>query len=46
MFLDIRMKKNQLGVTVAIAIATVLHLLSETEKFEREVKGEISLVVL
>ena len=38
------MKKNQLGVTVAIA--TVLHLLSETEKFEREVKGEISLVVL
>jgi capsular polysaccharide biosynthesis protein len=44
------MKKNQLSVAVAVAvavaIATVLHLLSETEKFEREVKGEISLVVL
>jgi hypothetical protein len=38
------MKKNQLSVTVAIA--AVLHLLSEAEKFEREVKGEISLVVL
>jgi hypothetical protein len=29
------MKKNQLSVAVAVAIATVLHLLSETEKFER-----------
>jgi len=38
------MKKNQLSV--AVAIAAVLHLLSEREKFEREVKGEISLVVL
>jgi len=46
LFLDIRMKKNKLSVAVAVAIATVLHLLSETEKFEREVKGEISLVVL